>query len=100
EVTLKGGVDRTVYQESTFTDGTTASNADRDFDRFFGELRASYELTPGVKPFVETGADRRTHDLAIDRSGVRRDSDSRYVQGRHHVRARAHAHRRCGAGLG
>jgi hypothetical protein len=80
EVALKGGVDRTVYQQSTFTDGTTASNADRDFDRYFGELRASYELTPGVKPFVETGADRRVHDLAIDRTGVRRDSDGRYVK--------------------
>jgi hypothetical protein len=80
EVTLRGGVDRTVYQQSTFTDGTTASNADRDFDRYFGELRASYELTPGVKPFVETGADQRVHDLAIDRSGVRRDSDGRYVK--------------------
>jgi hypothetical protein len=80
EVTLKGGVDRTAYQQSSFTDGTTASNADRDFDRYFGELRASYELTPGVKPFVETGADRRAHDLAIDRTGVRRDSDGRYVK--------------------
>jgi hypothetical protein len=80
EVVLKGGVDRTVYQQSTFTDGTTASNADRDYDRYFGELRASYELTPGVKPFIETGADRRAHDLAVDRSGVRRDSDGRYVK--------------------
>jgi len=80
EVTLKGGVDRTAYQQSTFTDGSTASNADRDFDRYFGELRASYELTPGVKPFVETGADRRAHDLAIDRTGVRRDSDGRYLK--------------------
>jgi hypothetical protein len=33
-----------------------------------------------VKPFVETGADRRVHDLAIDRTGVRRDSDGRYVK--------------------
>ena len=81
EVALKGGADRTTYQSSSFTDGTTASNADRDFDRYFGALRASYELTPGVKPFIETGVDRRVHDLAIDRSGVRRDSDGRYVKG-------------------
>jgi len=80
EVTLKGGIDRTAYQQSSFTDGTTASNADRDFDRYLGELRASYELTPGVKPFVEAGADRRVHDLTIDRTGVRRDSDGRYVK--------------------
>ncbi len=81
EATLKGGVDRTVYQQSTFTDGTTASNVDRDYNRYLGELRASYELTPGIKSFVEIGADRRAHDLAIDRSGVRRDSDGRYVKG-------------------
>src|SRR5262249_29712041 len=76
----KAAPTRTVYQQSTFTDGTTASNADRDYDRYFGALRAGYELTPRVKPFIETGVDRRVHDLAIDRSGVRRDSDGRYVK--------------------
>jgi len=81
EVTLKGSVDRTVYQDSTFTDGTTGSNADRDFNRYLAELKASYELMPGVKPFAESGVDRRVHDLEMDRNGVQRDSDGRYVKG-------------------
>jgi hypothetical protein len=39
------------------------------------QLRGSYELVPGVKPFVEFGVDRRVHDLPVDTSGFRRDSD-------------------------
>jgi hypothetical protein len=77
DVELKGGVDRTTYQNSTFTDGTTASNDDRNFDQYSTQLRAGYELTPGMKPFVEIDVDRRRHDLAVDRSGFDRDSDGR-----------------------
>ena len=36
---------------------------------------------PGVKPFVEAGADRREHDLALDRNGMQRDSNGDYVKG-------------------
>lgn len=74
EVTAKGSVDRTVYQDSTLLDGTTASNADRDYIQYGGTLRGSYEITPGVKPFVELGGDTRVHDLQLDRSGLQRDS--------------------------
>ena len=74
EVTAKGSVDRTVYQDSTLLDGTTASNADRDFNQYGGTLRGSYEITPGIKPFVEFGGDARVHDLTFDRSGLQRDS--------------------------
>jgi len=74
---IKGGIDRTTYQSSTFTDGTTASNDDRNFDQYSAQLRTGYELTPGVKPFVEIDADRRRHDLAVDRSGIDRDSQGR-----------------------
>jgi hypothetical protein len=80
DVALKGGLDRTTYQNSTFTDGTTASNDDRNFDQYSTQLRTGYELTSGVKPFVELDADRRHHDLAVDRSGFERDSDGRAAQ--------------------
>ena len=80
DVSLKGLADRTVYQNSTFMDGSTESNGDRDYNRFGSELRASYELTPGFRPFVELGADKRVHDLAVDRSGFMRDSEGRYVK--------------------
>lgn len=75
DVTLKGGIDRTSYQDSTLTDGSTASNDDRDYNQYAGLLRGSYEVTPGVKPFVEAGVDTRVHDLPIDRTGMQRDSD-------------------------
>jgi hypothetical protein len=74
EVALKGTAERTEYQNSTFTDGTTGSNADRDYNRYGVTLRTSYDLMPGLKPFVEVSADTREHDLAIDRFGLQRDS--------------------------
>jgi hypothetical protein len=77
DVALKGGIDRTTYQNSTFTDGTTASNDDRNFDQYSTQLRTGYELTPGMKPFVELDADRRHYDLAVDAAGFMRDSDGR-----------------------
>ena len=72
EVTAKGAVERTEYQPSQFTDGTTQSNADRDYNRFGGTLRTSYDLMPGLKPFVEFGADTRQYDLQFDSSGLQR----------------------------
>ena len=81
EVTAKGTVERTEYQESKFTDGTTGSNADRDYNRLGGTLRTSYDLMPGLKPFVEVAADTRQHDLEFDRFGLRRDSDGWSVKG-------------------
>ena len=53
DLSVKGDVERTAYQESSLTDGTTASNDDRNYNQYGGTLRAAYELTPGVKPFVE-----------------------------------------------
>src|SRR5262249_48023249 len=74
EVTAKADVDRTVYQESHFTDGETASNDDRNYLRYGATLRTAYELTPGAKPFVEIAGDSRVHDVSIDVTGVNRDS--------------------------
>jgi hypothetical protein len=74
EVTVKGTAERTEFQDSVFTDGTTASNADRDFDRYAMLMRTSYDLMPGLKPFVEASYDTRIHDIQIDRFGMDRDS--------------------------
>jgi hypothetical protein len=81
ELTAKGLADRTVYEPSTFIDGQTETNDDRNYNRYGTVVRAAYELTPGMKPFVEGGADARVHDIAIDRFGMRRDSDGNYIKG-------------------
>lgn len=74
EVLAKASYDRTIYNDSELTDGSTSSNHDRDFNQYGGQLRGSYEVWPGVKPFVEIGVDTRQHDLQFDRNGFQRDS--------------------------
>lgn len=74
EVAVKGTAERTEFQDSVFTDGAIGSNADRDFNRYAVLMRTSYDLMPGLKPFVEAGYDTRNHDIQFDRFGVQRDS--------------------------
>ncbi len=78
-LSLKGAFDRATYDDSVLTDGTTSSNADRNFDQYAGIGRVSYELDPGLKPYVEVGVDQRVHDEQFDRSGLQRDSTGSYV---------------------
>ncbi|MDE2468758.1 MAG: outer membrane beta-barrel protein [Bradyrhizobium sp.] len=80
DIAAGGTVDRTVYQNSTLTDGSTSTNDDRNFNQFGGLSRVSYELTPAVKPFVEVEGDSRVHDLALDRNGFARDSSGGYAK--------------------
>lgn len=75
DLSIKGDFDRTVYQNSELTDGSTASNDDRNYNQYGGTLRGGYELTPGVVPFAEIEADTRKHDLNIDSFGYQRDSN-------------------------
>lgn len=74
DLAIKGDAERTVYQNSTLTDGSTASNADRQYNQYSGTLCGSYEMTPGMKPYVEVRADTRVHDLNADISSYQRDS--------------------------
>jgi len=80
EVAAGGTVDRTVYQNSTLTDGTTSSNDDRNFTQTGGVGRVSYEVMPGLKPFAEFEGDSRVHDQQFDRSGYQRDSSGGYAR--------------------
>ncbi len=74
EIKATGAYQRTSYQHSTLTDGSTVSNTDRNYDQYGATLRGSYETLPGVKPFVEVTADKRVHDTQFDSNGYMRDS--------------------------
>jgi hypothetical protein len=74
ELGVKGDIERTAYQDSVLTDGTIASNKDRNYNQYTGTLRGAYETMPGVKPYVEVSADSRVHDLSPDINGFERDS--------------------------
>jgi hypothetical protein len=75
ELALKGSFDRIEWENSKLTDGTILSNKDRDYNQYALQGRASYEVMPGVKPFVDVAVDTRVHDLAVDSLGFQRDSD-------------------------
>jgi hypothetical protein len=73
-------VDRTSYQQSKLTDGTTSSNDDRNFNQYGGIGRISYEVLPWLKPFAEIEGDARVHDLRFDRAFYQRDSSGGYAK--------------------
>jgi hypothetical protein len=73
-MTFKGTFDRATYDNSVLTNGAVTSNGDRNFDQLAGIGRFSYELDPGLKPFVEFEGDQRIHDEQFDRNGLQRDS--------------------------
>ena len=81
EVGLKGTFDRIQWQDSKLINGTIDSNKDRDYDQYGIQGRAGYELLPSLKPFVDVGADRRVHDLPVDFTGFRRDSEGWIAKG-------------------
>jgi len=80
QVSAGAMVDRTTYQQSKLTDGSTSSNDDRNFNQYGGITRISYEVLPWLKPFAEVEGDSRVHDLRLDRSGYQRDSNGGYAK--------------------
>ncbi|MGJ5180771.1 outer membrane beta-barrel protein [Bradyrhizobium oligotrophicum] len=80
QVSAGATADRTSYQQSKLTDGTTTSNDDRNYNQFGGIGRVSYEVTPGLKPFAEVQGNTRTYDQQVDRSGYQRDSAGGYAK--------------------
>lgn len=80
QVSAGATIDSTTYQNSLLTDGSTASNDDRNFNAYGGIGRISYDLMPGLKPFGEIQADTRIHELKLDRAGYARDSDGGYIK--------------------
>lgn len=80
EAALKGSMDRITWDPARLIDGSSINNRDRAYNQFGGAIRGSYDLIPGVKPFVEAGADVRHHDLPVDAQGIARDSTGRFVK--------------------
>ncbi len=71
---LRATVDRTQYGDATQSDGTEFRFSQDNYNDYGLIARAAYELTPGLIPFLEVGADTRVRDQAIDLSGYFRDS--------------------------
>jgi hypothetical protein len=80
QLSAGAAVDRTIYQYSELTDGTSTSNDDRNYNQYGGLGRVSYDVMPGLKPFGEIEGNVRSHDLLVDRNGYQRNSSGGNVR--------------------
>jgi len=67
---LLGTYDTAQYDDSLLTNGQQVSNVARNFDQTAGILRLSYDLDPGLKPFVQVQEDERTHPFDSQRNST------------------------------
>ena len=75
QLTLRGSVDRSDYEDARLTSGAILSQKDRNQTQYGLRLRAAYEVTPGFKPFVQGEIDQREFDEKVDSSGYMRSSN-------------------------
>ncbi len=74
-ISLRGTADRTSYEDAKLSSGATLTQKDRDLNQYGLKLRTTYEVTPGLKPFVEAAVDTRQFDQSVDVSGFKRSSN-------------------------
>lgn len=79
-LTLRGSVDRSDYEDADLSTGARLGQRDRNQTQYGVRARVGYELTPGVRPFVQGEIDTRQYDESADSSGFKRSS--RGVTGR------------------
>jgi hypothetical protein len=75
QLTLRGSVDRSDYEDARLSNGAILSQKDRNQTQYGLRLRAAYEVTPGFKPFVQADIDQREFDEKVDSSGYMRSSN-------------------------
>ena len=75
EMALRGSIEHSTYENAHLSSGGIDDLSDRNYTSYGVKLRGGYELTPGIKPFVEAGLDTRVFDREIDFDGIRRGSD-------------------------
>lgn len=69
------GVSRTTYSGARLSDGTTLDEEGRNRTATDIRLRAGYELSEAIIPFVEVAAGITRHDTKFDASGYNRSSN-------------------------
>jgi hypothetical protein len=72
---VTGDVSRNIYGDAELIGGSTLSQKDRNSTLATVALRAGYEISPALKPFVEGEIGRRLYDNRIDAAGYARSAD-------------------------
>lgn len=74
QLTLRGSVDRYDYEDAKLSSGAILSQKDRNMTQYGLRLRAGYEVSPGLRPFIQGEIDQRAFDEKVDSSGYERSS--------------------------
>lgn len=74
QMTLRGSVDRSDFEDAQLSSGARLSQRDRNQTQYGVRARLGYELTPGIRPFIQGEADTRQFDESVDSSGFQRSS--------------------------
>ena len=72
---LHGSIDHTSYQDATSGGAVVFPFSTDDYNDLGLKLRASYEISPAISPFVELGLDARRYDSGVDFAGFARNSN-------------------------
>jgi len=75
EVGVFGEASRNIYEDADLLNGTTLNLSEFNYNDYTVRLRGSYEITPGMKPFVEVAADTRVFDQDVNSFGLRQGSN-------------------------
>lgn len=73
-LTAGGRIVRETFGPARLDDGTTFPQSDRNSTLALATLRAGYELSPTLVPFVEIEGGRRNYDQKTDSAGYKRSS--------------------------
>lgn len=69
---LDGLADRYTVDDAKLTTGGKRDNSDRAYNGYQARLRASYDVSPMLQPFVEATVDTRDYDKTFDNTRTRR----------------------------
>jgi len=81
DVSLRGAYDRAIFENATYTDGSTLNLESTDYNDYGVLGEVGYELTPDVRPFLKVAFDSRIHDSFLDPYGYARDSTGFLARG-------------------
>ena len=72
---VTGIVNRNTFGDAELESGGIVSQEERNSTLYMAELRAGYEISPALTPFVAAELGRRVYDLDVDTAGFARSSD-------------------------
>jgi len=78
---LRGSLDKTLYEDASLSNGSNLFQGDRDNVLSGITTRFSYQISPAVTPFVEGRFSKRIYNIVVDRNGNRRDSNTYALRG-------------------